>query len=85
MGFAANVLRVMSASPGDVADERRIVTEEIYRWNDAHSATRKLILQPVKWETHSTPQPEGTGPFFLISSSLVASRHPVCVAPRSLI
>ena len=54
--FTANVLRVMIASPGDVKEEREIVTKEIYRWNDAHTSSRKLILQPVKWETHSTPQ-----------------------------
>ena len=29
------------------------------------------------------PQPGGTAPFFLISSSLVARRHPVSVAPHS--
>ena len=56
MGLQANVLRVMIASPGYVNDERRIVTEEIYKWNDALAASRKLVLQPVKWETHSTSQ-----------------------------
>jgi len=56
MGFQANVLRVMIASPGDVAEERKAVTEEIYRWNDANALVRKLVLLPVKWETHSTPQ-----------------------------
>ena len=54
--FPANVLRVMIASPGDVKEEREIVTKEVYRWNDAHALSRKLVLQPVKWETHSTPQ-----------------------------
>jgi hypothetical protein len=46
----------MIASPGDVKEEREIVTKEVYRWNDAHALSRKLVLQPVKWETHSTPQ-----------------------------
>ncbi len=54
--FAANVLRVTIASPGDVKEEREIVTKEVYRWNNAHASSRILILQPVKWETHSTPQ-----------------------------
>ncbi len=54
--FPANVLRVMIASPGDVKDERDVVTKEIYRWNNAHASSRKLVLQPVRWETHSTPQ-----------------------------
>lgn len=56
MGFQANVLKVMIASPGDVAAERSIVTEELYRWNNANAVSRELILQPVKWETHSSPQ-----------------------------
>lgn len=56
MGFQANVLKVMIASPGDVAVERGIVTEELYRWNNANAVSRELILQPVKWETHSSPQ-----------------------------
>jgi hypothetical protein len=56
MGFQANVLKVMIASPGDVATERQIVTEELYRWNDANAVPRALMLQPVKWETHGSPQ-----------------------------
>jgi hypothetical protein len=56
MGFRANVLKVMIASPGDVAAERGIVTEELYRWNNANAVSRELVLQPVKWETHSSPQ-----------------------------
>ncbi len=56
MGYQANVVKMIIASPGDVADERRIATEEMYRWNDAHAETRRLILQAVKWETHSTPR-----------------------------
>ncbi len=31
-----------------------------------------------------SPQPEGTGPIFPISASIVVSRHPVCVTPHSL-
>ena len=56
MPFQANVLNVMIASPGDVAEERRIVTEEIHRWNAANARARSIVLLPVKWETHSTPQ-----------------------------
>lgn len=59
MSFQANVLKVMIASPGDVTEERAVVTEEIHRWNDAHATTRNLVVLPVKWETHSTPQMGG--------------------------
>jgi len=56
MAFYASVLKVMIASPGDVAAEREIITQELYRWNNANAVTRALMLQPVKWETHSSPQ-----------------------------
>ena len=56
MGFQANVLKVMIASPVDVKVEREIITEELYRWNNANAVSRELMLQPVKWETHSSPQ-----------------------------
>lgn len=46
MGFQANVLKVMIASPGDVAIERELVTQELYRWNNANAVSRKLMLQP---------------------------------------
>ena len=59
MTFQANVLRVMIASPSDVADERRIVTEAIHRWNDANALARKIALLPVKWETNSSPDMAG--------------------------
>src|ERR1017187_10161428 len=70
MGFEANVLRVMIASPGDVAEERRVVTEEIHRWNDANAFARRLVLLPVKWETHSTPQ-MGDDPQTIIDRQLL--------------
>lgn len=56
MSFKANVLKVMIASPEEVAEERKIVTGAIYRWNDANASVRKLVLLPIKWETQSTPQ-----------------------------
>ena len=56
MAYSASVVRVMLASPSDVPEERRIVTEEIHKWNDAHAESRHIILQPVRWETNSTPR-----------------------------
>jgi hypothetical protein len=60
----------MIASPGDVAEERTIVTEEIHRWNDANASARQLVLLPVKWETHSTPQ-LGSHPQTIINRQLL--------------
>ncbi len=48
MGYSASVLKVMIASPGDVSEEHRIVTDEIYRWNDAHAESRNIVIQPMK-------------------------------------
>lgn len=56
MSFQANVLKVMIASPEEAAEERKIVTGAIYRWNDTNASVRQLVLLPIKWETHSTPQ-----------------------------
>jgi predicted transcriptional regulator len=70
MSFVANVLKVMIASPGDVQQERRIVTEELYQWNNANAVARRLVLQPVKWETHSAPD-TGAPAQTLINADLV--------------
>lgn len=70
MGFQANVLKVMIASPGDVQAERSIITDELYRRNNANAVTRELILQPVKWETHSSPQ-MGAPPQAILNDDLL--------------
>jgi hypothetical protein len=54
MSFQANVLKVMIASPDDVAEERKIVTGAIYRWNDTNASMRRLVLLPIKWEIENT-------------------------------
>lgn len=46
----------MIASPGDVASERAIVRDVVYEWNAVHSNSRKIVLLPVGWETHSSPE-----------------------------
>jgi hypothetical protein len=50
MVYRANVLPVMIASPGDVADERRLAREVISAWNASHSIATSLILNAVGWE-----------------------------------
>lgn len=70
MAFLANILKVMIASPGDVPQERAVVTQEIHRWNDANASARQLVLLPVKWETHSTPQ-LGAPPQSIINRQLL--------------
>lgn len=45
----------MIASPGDVSAERAIVRDVIYEWNAVNSNTRKSVLLPIGWESHSSP------------------------------
>jgi len=45
----------MIASPGDVQEERNAARDVVYEWNAAHSHSTKIILQPVGWDTHSSP------------------------------
>jgi len=46
----------MIASPGDVASERAIIRDVIYEWNAVHSNIRKIVLLPIGWESHSSPE-----------------------------
>ncbi|MFH0808929.1 MAG: DUF4062 domain-containing protein, partial [Pseudomonadota bacterium] len=59
MSYDARVFSVMIASPGDVEDERKIVADVIYEWNAVHSRNRKIVLLPVGWESHSSPEMGG--------------------------
>ena len=53
--YAANVLRVMIASPSDVPEARNAVETAIYNWNAANARQKGVILQPWRWETSSVP------------------------------
>jgi len=46
----------MIASPGDVAGERAVIREVLAEWNVIHSYTRKVVLLPIGWETHTAPE-----------------------------
>lgn len=55
MSYQSMVLKVFIASPSDVLDERKVIREMIYKWNNINSEKSGIILQPVGWETHSAP------------------------------
>ena len=59
MSYNARVFNVMIASPNDVASERSIVREVIYDWNAVHSEREGIVLLPVGWESHSSPEMGG--------------------------
>jgi hypothetical protein len=49
----------MIASPSDVMNERNIIREVLAEWNSAHSESRKIVLLPVSFETHTIPEMGG--------------------------
>jgi hypothetical protein len=66
----ATIIRILISSPGDVAKECEVVTECIYAWNAAHFETTGIMLQPVRWETHTYPA-SGDRPQALINRQIV--------------
>jgi hypothetical protein len=56
MSYLASTFNVMIASPGDVASERAIVRDLVYEWNAVNANSRRIVLLPVGWETHSSPE-----------------------------
>src|ERR1035437_2332492 len=59
MSYPASVYKVMIASPSDVMNERNIIREVLAEWNSAHSESRKIVLLPVSFETHTIPEMGG--------------------------
>jgi hypothetical protein len=56
MAFAATVIQVMIASPGDVHEYRAVARNVLHEWNYVHSAPSQLVFMPVGWDTHSSPE-----------------------------
>lgn len=70
MSFPANVVNVMIASPGDVADARLAVYDALNGWNDANAQHRGIVLLPLRWETSAVPE-TGAHPQDIINHQLV--------------
>ena len=58
MSYNATVYNVMAASPSDVSAERIIIRDVIYEWNTINSISKNIVLLPIGWETHSSPEME---------------------------
>lgn len=55
MPYTATVLPAMIASPSDVLEYRAIARDVLHEWNYVHSLATGVVLMPVGWETHSSP------------------------------
>lgn len=72
MPYQAAVIDVMIASPGDVEAERQIVRDVIHEWNSINSRHQRIVLMPIAWETHSSPD-SGDRPQAIINRQLLAN------------
>lgn len=66
----AIVLNVLIASPSDVSEERDIVTNSVHAWNAAHYSTTGIMLNPIRWESHSFPA-SGDRPQAIVNRQIV--------------
>jgi hypothetical protein len=53
-----------------VEEEREIAVAVIQQWNDLYSYSRKVVLLPLRWETHTAPE-YGTRPQEVINRAIV--------------
>jgi hypothetical protein len=72
MSYEARVIKVMIASPSDVAKERQLIRDVIQEWNAVNAEDRKIVLMPVGWETHFSPD-MGDRPQAIINKQLLKS------------
>ena len=56
MSYQATVFNVMIASPSDVETERELAREAINEWNALHSEDKGIVLLPIAWDTHTSPE-----------------------------
>jgi Domain of unknown function (DUF4062) len=56
MSYDATVIKVFIASPSDVPTERKIIRDVLQEWNAIHSEHQNLVLLPIGWESHSSPE-----------------------------
>jgi len=73
MTFAANVVRVLIASPRDTSDLRDTVEQALHQWNGDRSEGAQVILLPRRWETSAVPEVTGSDGQTVINKQLVDS------------
>ncbi|PHB23067.1 hypothetical protein COE80_19335 [Bacillus pseudomycoides] len=71
MGFKADVLRVLIASPSDVQKERDEIEQAIFEWNIRYAEEMNVVLLPSRWENDTVPAYGGIDPQQIINEQLV--------------
>ncbi|AOS83445.1 hypothetical protein BIU88_04375 [Chlorobaculum limnaeum] len=68
------IIKVLIASPSDVAEERKIVQSVIHDWNTRHDGKEGIWLKPVLWELDTAPE-TGERPQEIINGQIVDECH----------
>ncbi|MGB4779286.1 hypothetical protein [Microbacterium sp.] len=71
MVFAATVVKVLIASPGDTAELRDTVEEVLHEWNGMRSGGAAVVLLPRRWETDAVAEYTDTDGQSVINAQLV--------------
>jgi len=56
MAYDSRVYRILIASPSDVSEEREAAVRVMQDWNNLNSNNRKVVILPLRWETHTAPE-----------------------------
>lgn len=56
MAYDSRVYRILIASPSDVLQERDAAVRVMQDWNNLNSNTRRVVILPLRWETHTAPE-----------------------------
>lgn len=72
MGFQAEVLRVLIASPSDVHIERNEIESAIFEWNVRFAEELQVVLLPGRWENDVVPAYGESDPQQIINEQLVS-------------
>jgi formylglycine-generating enzyme required for sulfatase activity/tRNA A37 threonylcarbamoyladenosine biosynthesis protein TsaE len=68
------IIKVLIASPSDVAEERKIAESVIHDWNAQQNRNESIKLEAVLWESHTAPD-SGDRTQGIINRKIVDSCH----------
>jgi len=72
MPYQATAYKVMIASPSDVSEERDIAEQVVKDWNIVNSDSKRIILLPIRWESHAAPE-MGDRPQGIINKQILSN------------
>lgn len=72
MSYQATAYEILIASPSDLVAEREAIPDVIGAWNALNSREYGIVLMPILWETHASPE-MGDRPQAIINKQIVMS------------